>query len=98
MPSSLNNQPNTPLPRKINRSLYMLRFRRINHILWELLQITPIRFIRQACIVFPIGLHNADGVLGVEIGDAPLGCDIGTGGIIKDWEGRDADGGWGQGG
>jgi hypothetical protein len=84
MSRPLKNQPSIFLSRKINPSLHILCFRRINNIRWKLLQITLIHLARQTRIILPNGLHNADGISGVKIGDAVLGCNVGAGSVVED--------------
>lgn len=84
MSRPLNNQPYILLSCKTDRSLHILYFRRINNMRWRLLQITLLHLAWQTRIILPIGLRNADGILGVKIGDAVLGCNVGAGSVVED--------------
>ena len=83
VPSALDNQPHILHPCKFHRSLNVRGLCRINHIIRKLLQVAGVFGVWQTSIILPVRLVYTDRVFGVEVRDAVLGSDIGTGSVVE---------------
>ena len=96
MSSALHDYSDVVHSRKVNTSLYVLRHCRVDHKIWELLKIAVAFDGRETGIILLIWLHNADGILRVEVGDIILGSDVCARSVVEEGEGCITDGCWGQ--
>lgn len=83
VPSALDNQPHILHPCKLYRSLNVHGLCRINHIIRKLLQVAGVFGVWQTSIILPVRLVYTNRVFGVEVKDAVLGSDIGTGSVVE---------------